>query len=152
DQGVAVHGKPFGSDYDIEYTTGLFNGNGQNQTDNPDVGLLWVSRLDWNVLGDPGYTEGDIEDHQDPAFAVASSYAYDLITPNSGPLANVDVGQSRWELDSVFKLMGFSLQSEYFVSNETPDDRVAADPNGGINAKGFYIQSGYFLMPKELEV
>ncbi|MBI1851565.1 MAG: hypothetical protein HYR85_14585 [Planctomycetes bacterium] len=152
DQGVAIHGKPFGSEFNVEYTTGLFNGNGQNQSDNVDVGLLWVSRLDWNILGEPGYSEGDVEDSQDAKFAVGSSYAYNIVTPATGPTANIDTAQSRLEIDTIFKLMGFSLQSEYFVSNETPDDHVAADVNGGINSKGIYVQSGFFVMPKELEI
>lgn len=154
DQGVAIHGKPWGESPNIEYTTGLFNGNGQNQTDNLDVGLLWVSRLDWNVLGTGnfGYSEGDVEDSQEVKWAVATSYGYNCVTPTSGVLTSVDDGISRWEFDTILKYMGFAFQGEYFTSNETPEDRVAGDPNGGINGKGGYVQASTFLIPQQLEL
>jgi phosphate-selective porin OprO/OprP len=152
DQGVALHGKPLGDLADVEYTTGLFNGNGQNQPDNPDVGLLWVSRIDWNVLGDPGYSEGDLEGSPDPRWAVGANYGYNVVTPTSGPLGGVDISISRFGIDTILKFMGWSLQGEYFASNEAPERRVPADPTGGVNAKGGYVQASYFLLPKELDV
>ncbi|MBI3845572.1 MAG: hypothetical protein HY292_13130 [Planctomycetes bacterium] len=151
DQGVMLHGRPCGDSANVEYWTGLFNGNGRNQSDNPDVGLLWVSRLEWNILGEHGYTEGDPDDTQDPQWSIASSYGYNLVTPQQTlPAVTTDIGISRWEADTAFKLMGFSVQGEVYVSSETPDDRSPGVR--GVHSSGTYVQSGFFVMPKELEV
>ena len=71
-----------------------------------------------------------------------------------------------WGLDSVLKYRGFSLQGEYYFKNINRHEKglpciqtaVVGGPctgfAGGLlgNATGWYVQSGYYLIPRHLEI
>src|SRR5256712_12009135 len=172
DQGITIHSDE--KKYPINYAFGVFNGVGINLT---RLGLttpananelMYVGRITSDLLGKPGYPEGDLAYSQTPQVAIGASYGYSarLQTTATGPggspqistaiasLGNgrlldqgiVDIGTTG--VDFVFKYRGFSLQGEGFVRNVNTHD-----PSKQIgNATGYYVQAGYFILPGTLEV
>ncbi len=156
--------------------------------------LMYVARLNWNLLGRPGYGEGDIAYSETPQMALGGGIAYNQAVNSSSnssyvgtDLANLSFrrqlatfGNGRqlgwgsldyltWTLDGIFKYRGFSLQTEYYfkniirqeqglpcmqpVANNDPATGCLASAPGFLgNATGFYVQSGYYLIPRRLEV
>jgi phosphate-selective porin OprO/OprP len=70
-------------------------------------------------------------------------------------LKRVGVNFNQFGVDGAFRWRGFSAAAEYFFA-AIDSNRVhtappfGADP-GSFNAKGWYAQAGYFLIPKHLE-
>ncbi|MEW6544829.1 MAG: porin [Nitrospirota bacterium] len=76
------------------------------------------------------------------------------------------VDYTTWGLDAVLKYRGFSLQGEYYFKNINRHNKglpcVQTSSVGGPctgyapgllgNATGWYVQSGYYLIPRHLEV
>jgi phosphate-selective porin O/P len=72
---------------------------------------------------------------------------------------------STWTLDYAFKYRGFSLQAEYYFRNVTRHEKglpclqttgvggpcTAFAPGQLGNSTGWYVQSGYYLIPRKLE-
>jgi len=153
--------------------------------------LMYVARLQANIMGRAGYGEGDMAYSETPQMVVGGAYAYnpgiDTSTNNAFvgiDLANLSVrrqlaalgnghmlGQgvvdfSTWTLDYAFKYRGFSLQAEYWFRNvirqnkELPCMQTAVvggpctvfAPGQFGNATGWYVQSGYYLIPRKVEV
>jgi len=153
--------------------------------------LMYVARLQANLMGRAGYGEGDMAYSETPQMVVGGAYAYnpaiDTSTNNAFvgiDLANLSVrrqlaalgngrmlGQgvvdfSTWTLDYAFKYRGFSLQAEYWFRNvirqnkELPCMQTAVvggpctvfAPGQFGNATGWYVQSGYYLIPRKVEV
>lgn len=167
--------------------------------------LMFSVRLNWNVLGRPGYGQGDQSYSKSPQFAIGGGYSYNPrinTSTNNGfigvDLANLNVrrliaagGNGRqlgsgivdyatWAVDSVFKYRGFSLQGEFYYKNVIRQDkgppcvayeqqRQTGGGGGGFipgspfsclqyapgelgNATGWYVQGGYYLIPRYLEL
>lgn len=156
--------------------------------------LMYTARLNWNILGRPGYGEGDLAYSESPQLAVGGGVAYNPSVNTSSnssfigtDLANLNFrrqlaafGNGRqlgwgtvdfftWTVDSVFKYRGLSLQGEYYFKNINRHDKGVPcmqpvannDPATGClafapgllgNSTGFYVQSGYYLIPRQLEV
>ncbi|MEQ1795208.1 MAG: hypothetical protein ABL970_13575, partial [Nitrospira sp.] len=153
--------------------------------------LMYVARLQANLMGRAGYGEGDMAYSETPQMVVGGAYAYNPsidTSTNNGfvgiDLANLSVrrqlaalgngrmlGQgvvdfSTWTLDYAFKYRGFSLQAEYWFRNvirhnkELPCMQTAVvggpctvfAPGQFGNATGWYVQSGYYLIPRKVEV
>jgi len=163
--------------------------------------LMFSARLNWNVMGRPGYGEGDLAYSSTPQFAIGGGYAYNPRINTSTDLAfigedlaNLNIRQllaaggngrqlgwglvdfSTWAADSVFKYRGFSLQGEFYFKNVIRHDKglpcvqfqqvdATNQPNANApytcgvfapqqlgNAWGWYVQSGYYIIPRYLEV
>lgn len=153
--------------------------------------LMYVARLQANLLGRAGYGEGDMAYSETPQMVVGGAYAYnpsiDTSTNNAFvgiDLANLSVrrqlaalgngrmlGQgvvdfSTWTLDYAFKYRGFSLQAEYWFRNvirhnkDLPCMQTAViggpctvfAPGQFGNTTGWYVQSGYYVIPRKVEV
>ncbi len=154
--------------------------------------LMYVARLMWNILGRPGYGEGDMVYSETPQLAVGGGYAYNPginTATNNGftgiDLANLNIRRqlatfgngrqlgwgtvdySTYAFDLIYKYRGFSLQAEWYWKNITRHQKSApflGDPGsngpgtGGVapgllgNATGWYVQSGYFLIPRKLQL
>ncbi len=153
--------------------------------------LMYVARLQANLLGRAGYGEGDMAYSETPQMVVGGAYAYnpsiDTSTNNAFvgiDLANLSVrrqlaalgngrmlGQgvvdfSTWTLDAAFKYRGFSLQAEYWFRNvvrhnkDLPCMQTAViggpctvfAPGQFGNTTGWYVQSGYYVIPRKVEV
>ncbi|WP_173051200.1 hypothetical protein [Nitrospira sp. KM1] len=167
--------------------------------------LMFSARLNWNIMGRPGYGEGDISYSKTPQLAVGGGYSYNprVNTSSNNAFIGVDlanlnirrmlaatgngrqlgwgvVDYSTWAVDSVFKYRGFSLQGELYFKNVIRKDEsadcvqyssqlvntgsgtgflagspfscsgLAPGPLG--NAMGWYVQSGYYIIPKYLEL
>lgn len=172
DQGVTIHSDD--KKYPVNYAFGVFNGVGINLTrlglNTPGNGneLMYVGRVTADLLGKPGYPEGDLAYSQAPQLAVGASYGYNggLQTNTTGPGSNTQVSTAIASLgngrllnqgvvnlgttgvDVVFKYKGLSFQGEGFVRNVDTQDHSKRIGN----ATGFYVQGGYFLIPKTVEV
>ncbi len=153
--------------------------------------LMYVARLQANLMGRAGYGEGDMAYSETPQMVVGGAYAYnpsiDTSTNNAFvgiDLANLSVrrqlaalgngrmlGQgvvdfSTWTLDYAFKYRGFSLQAEYWFRNvirhnkDLPCMQTAViggpctvfAPGQFGNTTGWYVQSGYYVIPRKVEV
>lgn len=149
--------------------------------------LMYVARLNWNILGNPGYAEGDLAYSQRPQVSVGGGFAYnpaintssaydaadpansnfslqsdltDLTiakrqlgaTGNGRLLGNGVMNLTTWTLDSNIKYRGWSLHSEvYFRNNTLREQVIRGIPRRLGNSTGWYVQSGYYLIPKQLE-
>lgn len=200
--------------YPINYYLGVFNGAGPNfnrlgsfVSESPDetpgttqrninaneridIDRLMVSaRLQVNIMGRPGYGEGDVAYSETPQMAIGGGYAYNpgINTSTNNNFIGIDlanlnyrrqlaafgngrqlgsgiVDYSTWALDYVFKYRGLSFQTEYYFKNVIRHEKglpCIASTGGACttfapgqlgNATGWYAQSGYFLIPRKLEV
>jgi hypothetical protein len=198
DIGITLLNDP---DLPVNYYFGVFNGQGPSVTglgsfqsegvDGSDnfrgrqyaVGanfrnnaneLMYVARLNWNILGNPGYAEGDLAYSQTPQLSVGGGYSYnpagsnfslqadltDLTiakrqlgaTGNGRLLGNGVMNLTTWTLDANIKYRGWSLHSEFYFRNNTLRQQVIRNiPRQLGNSTGWYVQSGYYLIPKRLE-
>ncbi len=150
--------------------------------------LMYVARLNWNIMGNPGYAEGDLAYSQRPQISVGGGYAYnpaintsssydsadpansnfslqsdltDLTiakrqlgaTGNGRLLGNGVMNLTTWTLDTNIKYRGWSLHGEFYYRNNTLREQVIRNiPRQLGNSTGWYVQSGYYLIPKQLEV
>ena len=185
--GGQTGGNPFPSPGGCQPNQRNLNGNLRTSVNQ----LMYVARLQANLMGRAGYGEGDLAYSETPQMAVGGGYAYnpaiDTSTNNAFvgiDLANLTVrralaqygngrmlGQgvvdfSTWTLDYAFKYRGFSLQAEYWFRNvirhnkELPCMQTAVvggpctvyAPGHFGNATGWYVQSGYYLIPRKVEV
>lgn len=85
---------------------------------------------------------------------------------NGRILGQGDVDFSTWTLDYAFKYRGFSLQAEYWFRNITRHNKglpcLQTAGTGGPctvfapgqfgNATGWYVQSGYYVIPRKFEI
>src|SRR3989454_8105860 len=97
DQGITIHSDE--KKYPINYAFGVFNGVGINLT---RLGLttpananelMYVGRITADLLGKPGYPEGDLAYSQTPQVAIGASYGYNarLQTTATGPGGSTQV-------------------------------------------------------------
>lgn len=153
--------------------------------------LMYSARLMWNIMGRPGYGEGDLAYSETPQMAVGGDYAYNpaVYTSTDNAFVGIDLGNlytrqllaaagngrqlgwglvdySSWSLDYVFKYRGFALQAEYYFKTITRHDKGlpcmqtnAAGTTCNVyapsmlgNSTGWYVQSGYYLIPRTVEL
>lgn len=148
--------------------------------------LMYTGRLNWNIMGRPGYGEGDLVYSEAPQLAVGGSMAYNPAVNASSnssfigtDLANLNFrrqiaafGNARqlgwglvdyftWGFDGVFKYRGFSLQGEYYFKNINRHEKglpcmntacTATAPGLLGNATGWYVQTGYYVIPRHVEL
>lgn len=149
--------------------------------------LMYTARLNWNIMGNPGYAEGDLAYSQTPQISIGGGYAYnpavntsssydptdpansnfslqsdltDLTigkrqlgrTGNGRLLGNGVLTLTTWTLDTNIKYRGWSLHSELYFRNNTLREQVIRNiPRQLGNSTGWYVQSGYYLIPRQLE-
>lgn len=148
--------------------------------------LMYSARLNWNIMGRPGYGEGDNAYSETPQMAVGGGIAYNPAINTSSnssyigtDLANLNfrrqlatfgngrqlgwgiVDYTTWAVDAVFKYRGFSLQGEYYFKNINRHEKglpcmntacTATAPGLLGNSTGWYVQTGYYLIPRYLEL
>ena len=180
--GGQTSGNPFPSPASCPANQRNLNANTRFDVDR----LLYVARLNVNILGRPGYGEGDIAYSEKPKLAIGGGFAWNPAVNTSSDnafvgldLANLNIrrqlaafGNGRqlgigivdyatYAIDGVFKYRGFSLQGEAYFKNINRHEKglpcmnaacTATAPNTFGNATGFYVQSGYYLIPRTLEV
>jgi len=168
DQGVQASGNL--ADKRLAYRLGIFNGNGPNAA-NPDDNHMVAGRLDINPLGAVPFDEVGWEEDK-PLVNIGASFAWEKVSSadvgtgfdkdndvmdialNLDGLTSTtfaaafgeDLTWLLWtaNLDASWKRISFA--SEYY--------RLNADPQLGSdwNADGYYVQAGYQILPKKLEI
>jgi phosphate-selective porin OprO/OprP len=157
DIGVQVSGKFLQNQ--LAYAVGMFNGSGANQV-NQDQNFMYVGRMVYTPFGSYPYSEGALDTPATPKLAVGAAGAYmPGLEPGerktlAGTLGNtsiVPVNSDVYELtaDLAFKYLNFSFEGGYYFRNIDPEKPTTY---GSENAQGFYLQGGYFLVPKKFEL
>ncbi|HEX5549823.1 MAG TPA: porin [Nitrospira sp.] len=185
--GGQTGGNPFPSPAGCPTNTRNLNANFRNEIDK----LMYAGRLQWNILGRPGYGEGDLAYSEAPQMAVGGGLAYNpgINTSTDNAFVGIDLanlnfrrqlatfGNGRqlgwgvvnfttYAFDAVYKYRGFSLQGEWYFKNIERTYKgspclqtvgsggpcTAFAPSLLGNATGWYVQSGYYLIPRKLEV
>ena len=162
------------------------NANFRNEIDK----LMYAGRLMWNIMGRPGYGEGDLAYSEMPQLAVGGGLAYNpgINTSTDNAFIGIDlanlnfrrqlatfgngrqlgwgvVNYTTYAFDSIFKYRGFSLQGEYYFKNidrtfkgapclqfNAAGACTAVTPGLLGNASGWYVATGYYLIPRKVEV
>lgn len=131
----------------ITGSAGIFNGESDNEGPNAsgvDTRHTGVASVRLNPTGSMNTAEeGDIDWTEELATSLGVTYAYSDKN-NSVASAGVTNQSSLINVDANLKYMGMGLHAEYFYQNNDAD--VEGDPSG------FYVQGGYYFMPKKLEV
>lgn len=178
DTGVNLHGDIMKGL--VTYDAGFFGGAGQN-TKNKSNDNAYNFRLAVNPLGNMKYAEGDLEYSVNPLVSVGASYYLNtlkktvagtgaaattaienngssFVTDANGWLGKAvknktfgttaeKIDVDAFETDAAFKWRGASLQGEYFWARG-----VGQVSQKQVIAQGAYLQGGYFLIPKRLEL
>jgi polyhydroxyalkanoate synthesis regulator phasin len=157
DIGLQVAGK-FLEDK-LNYAAGVFNGSGANQS-NQDQNFMYVGRLVWTPFGSYPYSQAALDTPSSPKLAIGAAGAYlPGLEPGerktlAGRLGNTNIvpvnsDVYQLEADLAFKYRNFSFEGGYDFRDIDPEKPT---PFGDETAQGFYLQGGYFLVPKTFEV
>lgn len=152
DNGIDLYGTLF--DAKLTYNIGAYNGEGRNKS-NTDNGSLYAVRLISEPMGRYPYHESDNE--MSDRFLILLSAAYAINEDQAGStntnlssrltvLGASDV--TSYDAFAGIKYRGASLHMEYFQRMINPE-------KGGISDErsyGYYLQGGYFVVPKIIEV
>lgn len=183
--GGQTGGNPFPSPATCPTNTRNLNANFRGNISD----LMYAGRLQWNVMGRPGYGEGDLAYSETPQMAVGGGLAYNpsINTSSDNAFVGIDlanlnfrrqlatfgngrqlgwgvVNYTTYAFDGVYKYRGFSMQGEWYFKNIDRQFKgapclqtqagacVTFAPSLLGNATGWYVQSGYYLIPRKVEV
>ena len=166
---------------DLFYHVMLGNGVNTNDLPQSEVDERFAYSMSswWEPLGEVGKGHADLKYHEDAVVRLGHSFTYAsqtdkedgastgeeafvrlsdgtrLVTPGA-LAAGVTVDQFNYYLysiDAAYKYRGFSANAEFFLrwlnSFETTGGTI---PHSELFDRGFYVDAGYFLVPKKLEV
>ncbi|MGR3318305.1 MAG: hypothetical protein ACUZ8O_07460 [Candidatus Anammoxibacter sp.] len=160
--GVMVHGELL--DHKLEYYGGFWNGNFRNESRNDNNEHLWIFRASYNPFGIYSYDESDLEYSESLKAHISASIAFDSVDDVTVELDDtvsvtvdgIDITQVTITADEIdrtqvagefgFKYRGLSFISEYYWRKQSGISDV------NLIDYGFFVQAGYFLIPKKLEV
>jgi len=185
--GGQTSGQPFPSPASCPNSQRNINANFRNEINQ----LMYAARIMWNVVGRPGYGEGDLAYSETPQWAIGGNIAYNpgINTSSDNAFIGIDlanlnfrrqlatfgngrqlgwgiVDYTTWGLDTTFKYRGLSFQGEYYFKNINRHNKglpcLQTNGSGGPctayaagllgNATGWYVQSGYYLIPRHVEI
>jgi phosphate-selective porin OprO and OprP len=157
DIGIQLSGKFLHNQF--EYGAGIFNGSGANQS-NVNNDFMYVGRVVWTPFGSYPYSQAALDTPDTPKLAVGVAGGYlPGLEPGerktlAGPLGNANIMPVESDVyqlaaDLAFKYQNFSFEGGYYFRNIDPNEPT---PFGDENAQGFYLQGGYFVIPKKLEL
>jgi phosphate-selective porin OprO/OprP len=153
----------------LNYDLSASNGVGATTARNGN-NMAFLARLQVNPLGTFAYSEADPEFSQKPLVTVGSTFYSNALQrtatgfeDNNLGYANTTTGWlgknvatfaatekvdiNSFEIDAAFKWMGAFAQAEYFWGQA---DGALTDRT--VRAQGYYVQAGYTILPKKLEV
>jgi phosphate-selective porin len=168
DQGVQAAGSF--ADKLVEYRLGLFNGNGPN-IGNPDNRHMVTGRLDLNPLGAYAMDEAGWGGDK-PLVNVGGSFAWNKIGANDvggkfsvdNDVMDVALGLDGFDANTFTAAYGSDLTWLLWTANvnaawkgatfaaEYYDLNADPDLGGDWDADGYYVQAGYQVIPKTLEL
>lgn len=176
--GIWAEGEPIEN---VAYRTMLANGfNTTDLTvEDIDLNFAWASSVWWDVFGNYGKGYPDLEWHDAPALQVGASYTT-ARNSGPGPVEQAGIEQNfvrlsdgtrltlpnalapgltvnhfdihLLALDMAAKYRGFSVNGEYYLRwIQDIGGYGAPVPFTTMFDHGFYVEGGYFLIPKKLE-
>lgn len=148
-EGAALNYKSEDSKWQLKAAVfnGLSSGEGANRPGLDTKELVQVgARV--NPLGQIDVrAEGDVDYSESLGLslgtALSRSEALEEVSDN---LPSVDMNMNSYNFDANLKYRGLALAAEYYLSST-----AAAGPYADSLAQGFYLQSGYFFIPKKVE-
>lgn len=165
--GVMVWGKPLTNALPehkdlLTYYAGVFNGNGRNINNNDNNEFMYVGRVEllpWKgqVLGQEAQLRlgGDYLYSRDDS-GVNISPAGNLKVNTDGSLSSFSLAsaaeRSNYSFDAALTIGPFDLRGEYL--NEHVNGRLVnqVTPMADFQPSGWYVQGGYFIVPKQLQI
>ena len=143
----------------FSYAAGIFNGSGANQS-NQNNDFMYVGRIVYTPFGSYPYSQAalDTPDRMKLAIGLAGASLpsldpgeRDRLAGRLGDTSIVPVTSDVYQLtaDIAFKYQNFSFEGGYHFRNIDPEEPT---PFGEQDANGFYLQGGYFLVPKKFEL
>jgi len=168
--GVMLHGKLFNKKF--EYYAGAFNGNARNQSSNGNNEMLYIARASWNPFGaygkGIGEVESDINFSEKPIAHLSAAISYDgaadrerfssttidLDPPVGTGVTLKEVNKTSVVAEYGLKYRGFSTSAEAYWRrfDDIRANNIDSIGSGVIIDRGFFVQGGYFIMPKKLEL
>ena len=152
--GTMVSGNLF--DNKMEYYAGIFNGNGRNEKSNGNNEHLYIARVSWNPFGGFGKGIGeqisDLAWSEKPKAHLSAAIAFDSAADETialegiGKVTSDNVDRTSIVGEYGLKYKGFSTSAEFYWRKY---DNVGGK---SIIDRGFFVQGGYFLIPKHLEI
>lgn len=134
-------------------TGGIYNGESDGErgenTEGVDTRHTGAVSVRWNPMGSmDAYEEGDVDWTEDMALSFGAAYArVSANTADFGGGFGETVNANLISVDANMKYMGWSLHAELFNNaSEGDDSNIEREPTG------FYIQGGYFIDPKTIEL
>jgi phosphate-selective porin OprO/OprP len=151
DTGVQLWGRLLGDR--IEWRAGAFNGNGLTRTTNDNDKFQYNARVMWQPnglhplatgLGNSGplFSESDFESTDKPTFALAANFEKNDFHRTT---TAVDLADTVWSLDALFKFKRFSATGEYFLREREPESPATGGPGVKFDSNGWYAQAGYLF-------
>lgn len=155
------------ADHLVEYMAGVYNGNGPNQGNQGSDHML-AARIDINPLGNFKMDEAGWPEDK-PLLNIGASYATEKMTnaddseinsdndvldkalniDGDGALNAVISDELDWDIWTTnlhAKWLGATFGAEYYRLNAEADNSTDWD------ADGYYVQAGYQVIPKTLEL
>lgn len=145
----------------LRYYAGVFTNEGRDSLFPPDLGLLYVVRLEVLPLGlYNDYSEGDLDRTTTPRLSIGVSYAFsdrahlNRITLGAIPGDGGAFSYHNAEADLAFSYAGFWLTSEVMWRDgwHAPGPDMGTGNNTVRRGLGWYLQVGYLLPMADLEI
>lgn len=160
-RGVAVHSKNI-LDGKIDYLVGVYNPT-VRFTDNTINTMLYMARASYYPFGPyVSYEESDLEYTESFKAHIGGGIGFEQIGQNESNSDEDEIDQTQLLGEFGFKYRGLSLVGEYHNrKRKVLDPLEAADLGAGfaavsatesLNDQGFFVQGGYFIIPKKLEI
>lgn len=177
--GAAAHGRIAGRlSYVLAVTNGYANPNDSPSREQTDTNLAYTARVVAHLLGEPIKTESDLDFSKKPRLETGLSFAYhddngddrtsasyailDRIRAGRGIGGHASADLTGTDLlqlgaDIAYRFRGLSLTAEYWLRSIDSDTRLSpwerlTGRRDAVHQQGGYVQAGYFVMPRKLEV
>lgn len=160
--GTMVSGKLFNKKF--EYYAGIFNGNGRGMKQNDNNEHLYIARVSWNPFGAYGKGIGEMESDlawsEKPKAHLSAAIAFDGAADETidlkrvGEITAKEVDRTSIVAEYGLKYKGFSTNAEAYWRKYDGIDTSVIDTNPSTKVidRGFFVQGGYFLIPKKFEI
>ena len=160
--GAMLHGKLFNKKF--EYYAGMFNGNGRNESSNGNNENLYIARVSWDPFGafgsGIGEKESDLDWSDKPKAHISAAIAFDggadetIALKRVGTITAKEVDKTSIVGEYGLKYKGFSTKTEVYWRKYDGIDTSENDTNPSTKVidRGFFVQGGYFLIPKKFEL